>query len=202
MTNSLEVKVNKMERILEKLALGQNNTFEIISELTNTVTDEIREQVKQVVTANSLELNQTVQTVKTEIKTDIERIDDKISKTQEMAISTARVSQTSSNYVDQGEFGDMFRVSISSNRIGRLFKAVGLAKASKRKTTPYDKFKPKYAKTVIFEEKQSYQWHYKNCMDYIEDWLEKKGLLEEFYTIEVRDDMEVYIDRLYNQLDS
>lgn len=77
--------------------------------------------------------------------------------------------------------------------MGKLFKAIGLAKNSKGNTEPYRQYVPRYAITEIVKGYPVFRWHHENCVIFLENWLKKNELLEEFYSISTEKEMKIFI---------
>jgi hypothetical protein len=133
------------------------------------------------------------------VKDKFDVFEDEIQKAKEIAITTNRVRTPNYQFVNQSTFGSNFNVSLSSKRVGKLLKVVGIAQPSKNKTTPYSIYIPKLAKTNTTEKYSTHNWHYTECLKKIDKWLVSNGHYDEFYTIESRDDLEKYVDTLYDK---
>jgi hypothetical protein len=124
------------------------------------------------------------------------------SKTEEaiqIATSKAKVLEPRFEFVNQGDFGRYYNPSISNQRIGKLFKIVGLAQKSKSITTPHRPFIPEYAVTIAEEKFTNTKWHFKKCTNFIDDWLKSHGYYEQFYSFSKEKELEKFIDELYLQ---
>jgi hypothetical protein len=136
-------------------------------------------------------------------ETDLElnRIKEDTEKKLEVAVNSLR-QEIFDGYLNQGDFGRQFIVSISSIRIGKLFRIVGLAQISKGQTTAYRQYVPKYAKVITERNGDiSYSkttWHYTNCMEFIDLWLKENNLFEKFYSISTEKEMEKFIDKQFD----
>lgn len=147
---------------------------------------------------SEVEAQQKINESKNELAFD--DVKEQINVTRDIAVASSRANNIPDSYFPQSDFGDMFAVTLSSNRVGKLLKTVGLARRKKKgKTTPYHQYKPKYCKSAIIEDRQIYVWHYKNCLTFIDKWLKKECLYDEFYLNETKRDMEHYIDMLFKK---
>lgn len=186
--NNLE-KYNVSELSMQELGVLQN---QIVNAQMQSLTQELAEF------KNAYERDKAIQEIeKNSIKDGIEDMADKLESVEKIAVTSNRVRNPRYGYVNQGDFGAMFNVSISSVRVGKLLKIVGIAQKSKRKTIPYRKFIPSLAKTIASQHYTSFQWNYTGCVDHIDKWLKKEGYHTDFYSIETESDMNEFIDHLY-----
>lgn len=147
---------------------------------------------------NEYEINRTKEELeRNKMKDSIEDFSDKLEDVEGIAIASNRVRQPTYGFVNQGDFGRMFNVSISSIRVGKLFKTVGIAMVSKSTTTPLRKHVDKLAKINVQERYTSFQWHYTGCLDHIDKWMKDNGYHKEFHMIDNEKDMSNFIDRIY-----
>lgn len=130
---------------------------------------------------------------------ELEKRDLKYEKQMNVAVNSIRVNQPKYGYVNQGEFGRYFTISMSSITLGKLLKLSGIAMRSKGRTTPYRNFIPKYAQIQAHENYTSTKWHYERCLDHIDKWLKDECLFEEFYSKETEGEMKIFIDDLYDR---
>lgn len=126
---------------------------------------------------------------------EIMKIDQK--KNLEVAVNSLRVKEGRFEFINAGDFGRYFSVSIGAVFVGRLFRIVGLAQPNKGSTIPYRKHIPKYAKTNAASNYTSVSWHYVNCLKFIDEWLQENGYYEEFYSIQSEKEMEKFINQLH-----
>lgn len=125
-------------------------------------------------------------------------VEEDINATKEIAISSNRVKTSYNNYMSQGDFGKQFRVVISSVRVGRLLRVVGIALVSKSKTEPYSNLIPRYAKNTIVDGRHPhFLWNFGECLKKIDKWLKDNDYYNDFNIIETEGDMEIFIDNLY-----
>ncbi len=134
-----------------------------------------------------------------EITLEQERIKEDSEKKLEVAVNSMRVKQPKYGYVNQGDFGRFFTVSIGSRTMGKLLKVVGLAMKNKNQTTPYREHIPKCAMTEANENYTAVRWNYEKCLDYIDGWLKENDYFESFYSISSPRDMEKFINQLYER---
>lgn len=129
----------------------------------------------------------------------VERMDEKLERTIQLSVTAQRVREPKYGYVNQGEFGRYFDVPISSQRVGKLFKVVGLAQKSLATTKPYWKDVPQYALNTTYEHYTSTTWNYTECLKKIDAWLMERGLFESFYSCKTVKEKEKFIDDLYER---
>lgn len=128
-----------------------------------------------------------------------QEITERLDKTEQIAVSKAKVLEPRFEFVNQGDFGRYFNPSISNQRIGKLFKIVGLAQKSKSITTPHREFIPDYAVTIAEDKYTTTKWHFKKCVSFLENWLKDHGHYEQFYSFSKEKALEKFIDELYLQ---
>lgn len=134
------------------------------------------------------------------IKEEIKEIKADSVKQLEVTVNSMRVKEPKFNFVNQGDFGRFFSISISSVRIGKLLKVVGIAMKDRSSTTPYRTFVPNYAMPEANEKYTAVKWHYEKCLDHIDKWLRKNGYYESFYSCKTTRDLEKFIDSLYENI--
>lgn len=115
----------------------------------------------------------------------------------EVAVNSMRVKEGRFEYINAGDFGRYFSVSIGAVFVGRLLRVVGLAQPNKGQTIPYRNHVPKYAVTNAASNYTSVSWHYVNCLKKIDEWLQENGYYEEFYSLQNEKEMERFINNLY-----
>jgi len=150
-------------------------------------------------------LEEKTSTMLDETNLEINRLKEDNEKTLKTAINSLR-QEIYDGYLGQGDFGRQFRISIGSVTIGKLFRIVGLAQISKGKTTAYRQYIPKYAK-ITSASKETVNgtisfsltnWHYTNCMEFIDNWLIEHELYDTFYSIPSEKEMKNFIDKQFN----
>lgn len=103
-------------------------------------------------------------------------------------------------YINLTEFGERMMPSVSSHRVARLFKVVGLAKKRRAgRTEPYfQKIREGYAKRrVTIDGHVFYVWHHAMCTELIEQWLTDHDLYYDFKSHKSTEERERFIDKLY-----
>lgn len=111
-----------------------------------------------------------------------------------------RVEQSRFGYVSASDLGQQFQVTVGARTIGHLLRLSGLAKAKQSKTEPLrSAIIGGHAKTTMYGDYPSYQWNPEKCIRKIEKWLDKKGVLDEFYAIEDESELMKFINKLNEQ---
>jgi hypothetical protein len=135
------------------------------------------------------------------LKTDYEILKQTQQNTIEVAANSLRVKQGRFEFINQGDFGRFFSVSLSSVSVGKLLKIVGLAQPSRRGgTVPYRSVVGKYAQVTANGTYSVTQWHYENCMDKIDNWLKDNEYFEQFYSIQDEKELKEFVDELYESI--
>jgi Asp-tRNA(Asn)/Glu-tRNA(Gln) amidotransferase C subunit len=182
--------INNLKKKDEKIITSVGN----LNELTNIVFDFMKG-----VTDGYNTIKKDIETVKLDFEDAIQ----KINKEKELAIATVRISKSLEGYFSQAEFGNHFKVKIGAKTVGKLFRVVKIAKSSKKNTEPYDNLCPVYAKPSSYidgygNERVTFKYNYQKCVNKIDNWLEEKGLLEQFYSNSTPSEMESYITNLHS----
>lgn len=174
-----------------------NQMLSRIEQVNQLASDTMRRQ-----TELELRTSKKFDDMENQTNTTNDKLNDIEKKAQEalnMSASRKHIDQIVDGYVNQSDLGAHFKVNISSIRIGKLLKIVGLAQKT-RNTQPYFEYVPNYAKKrTTLDGHIHYRWNQKKCIDKIDKWLEKNGLLHEFYIIEHENDMSQFIDQLYDK---
>ena len=135
----------------------------------------------------------------TELENRIEDMEIDNEKKLEVTINTYRVDKNKWGFESQADFGNRFRVSIGSKTVGKLFKVIGIAKKSKKKTEPTrDVINSGKSTTEIVKGYETFRWHHEKCIKQLEKWLLEHDLLEEFYSIDKENDLQIFINSLYD----
>lgn len=109
-----------------------------------------------------------------------------------------RVKEHRFGFVGLGDLGQIFTVSIGAKTIGKLLRIAGLAKINQTKTEPLrSAIVNNYAKSFMYGDYPSYSWNPERCINKIERWLDKEGILDEFYAIEDEKKLMEYINNLF-----
>jgi hypothetical protein len=135
------------------------------------------------------------------MKAGLEEAREDSAKALQIAINAMRVREPLKGWMNLGEMGRSVTPSISSVRMGKLLRVVGIAKRSSSKTTPYQEYigPEKLVRVEVYDTASGYKWNFKRVFNHINVWLEKNGYLEQFYSTETEDDRARLIDRLHYQ---
>ena len=147
-----------------------------------------------------LKLQEKVDIKQTELENKIDDIKIDNEKKLEVTINTYRVDKNKWGFESQADFGNRFRVSIGSRTVGKLFKVIGIAKKSKKKTeATRDAINSGKATTEIVKGYETFRWHHEKCIKQLEKWLLDHDLLEEFYSIDKENELQIFIHNLYDK---
>lgn len=134
-----------------------------------------------------------------QVNTLVNKIEENSEKKLEVAVNSMRVKEPKYGFVNQGDFGRFFTISIGSKTMGKLLRIVGLAMKAKNQTTPYRELIPKYAMTEAYENYTAVKWNYEKCLEFVDRWLKENDYFETFYSIGSTQDMEKFITNLYEK---
>lgn len=111
-----------------------------------------------------------------------------------------RVAENRFGFVSLSDLGQQFTVSIGSKTMGNLLRIVGIAKAKQSITEPYREYITSgYAKSEMHRERPIYQYNPEKCIEKIDRWLKKHGLVDEFYSIDNEKELMAYINNLHEK---
>lgn len=169
----------------------KNNSF---LELQNIINQAIAQQQEQI--------HRTIKKQQKQLEEHEERIalqDEENRQLRNVQLKEHRVKEHRYGYISAGDLGQLFLVSIGSKTMGKLLRVVGLAKKGQARTEPLrSAIIDDYAKSFMYGDFPSYQWNPERCISKIERWLNKKGLIDEFYSIEDEKELAQYINELYD----
>jgi hypothetical protein len=119
-------------------------------------------------------------------------------------LNQARLKESKAEYVNQSDFGERFNRKLGAKTVGKLFQIVGLAKKTYNRTTPYERYVPKYAVNVVDNEiaknyDVAYVWNYNLVVEFIDKWLKNNGKYDIFYSIVKKGEMIQYVNTLYEE---
>ena len=81
--------------------------------------------------------------------------------------------------------------------MGKLLRLAGIAKSKQSRTEPMrSAIDDGFAKSQMVGEHKSYQWNPEKCIKKIDRWLNKEGIIDEFYKIDDEDKLKEYINEL------
>lgn len=126
-------------------------------------------------------------------------IDKEIQEKQlELERARHRKAENRFGYISLNDLGNQYKVSIGSKTMGILLRLSGIAKSKQSTTEPLaEMVRADYAKSqdtnwggVIW------QWNSEKCIGKIDRWLEKEGLIDQFYSITDEKELMRYIQYL------
>lgn len=162
---------------------------------------ELQAIINQAMAEQNNHLHQALAEIKEEqemLKEEIAIAKEENEQLREMDLKKHRVTEHRYGFISLGDLGQMFDVSISSQRMGKLLRLVGIAMAGSSKTEPYrTAIQDGYAKSMMYGDFPTYQYNPDKCIRKIERWLEKREKLEEFFSIPDEKELAKYIDELY-----
>lgn len=194
------VKQMQLERAKDKTAL--NIELESIKNKVGNV-QETAHEIQMVTNDTKNVVDQFVPSATeafVKVKGITDELKEEIAEVKQIQIASTRVRQPRYEYVSQGDFGRHFNVSISSVRIGKLLKIVGLAQPSKGKLAPYRQYVNSGHAIRRDDEKYTHHhWHFQKCLKKIDKWLDANNHLTRFYSITETKELDRFIDGLYNK---
>lgn len=183
-----------------------------VEELESTLEEELEYLNDQKATSLGRMFMEQNEVKKMELFNDVEKINGRIaelrSKLDNKEIQKAldkqtKLTENKAVYVNQTDFGASFNLKIGSKTVGKLFKVVGLAMKSRSSTTPYERYVPKYAQSIVNQDtsRVTYKWNYDECYKHIDSWLRDRGLYEKFYSITDKKTLGSFINVLHDDMD-
>lgn len=128
---------------------------------------------------------------------ELEIIKEENENLRDMEIKRHRMTEHRYGFISLSDLGQCYSVSIGSKTMGKLLRLAGIAKAKQSKTEPYrDMIVNNYAKSQMYGDNITYQWNPEKCIEKIDRWLDKVGVINEFYNIEDEDKLTKYISEL------
>ena len=122
---------------------------------------------------------------------------------REMELKRHRIAAHRIGFVGLSDLGQSYAVSIGSKTMGKLLRIVGLAKTKQSKTEPMRSATLNdYAKSQMYGDYPSYQWNPEKCIEKIDRWLEKEGIIDDFYAISDEKELMEYINELFEMYDN
>ena len=119
-------------------------------------------------------------------------------KQLELERARHRKAENRFGHISLSDLGNQYKVSIGSKTMGILLRLSGIAKSKQSTTEPLaEMVRADYAKSqdtnwggVIW------QWNSEKCIGKIDRWLEKEGLIDQFYSITDEKELMRYIQYL------
>jgi len=134
---------------------------------------------------------------KTQTNNDIEDLKEDTGKKLGAITNISTVKENKWIYESQSDFGSSFEVPIGAGTVGKLFKAIGLAKISKSKTEPLHDKIGRYATMENINGHKTFRWHHEYCLEFFINWLKNNELFEVFYSIPNEKEMLKFIKKIY-----
>lgn len=192
MRNNYQMSINEQEE--RAIQVSNNSQVSNNMDLSNLSSTELQIMQERIMNARIKQLENVI----TNTANEVEKMKEKQEKTLETAINSMRVQGDKYGYVTLTKFGSMFHNTISNKNVGKLLRVVGLANKKLKDTTPtMEANKKGFAMSRTNSEYSSFVWHYGNCLKVIDAWLEKEGMLEEFYGCKDLNTLEKFIDDLH-----
>ena len=188
MENNMLMELNNMSG--DELSLLQNKIINVQMQKMQNQIKTINDEVEKLKAENQLRDNNIEK-----FKTDMEVKEKSVINC--MQIQADR--KIKDNWLNQGNFGRSFIISISSQAIGKLFKVVGLAQKFGATKPKRDFINKGYVRVCLTNNGMYtfFEWHYEKCFDFILKWLKRNNKYNEFYSIENEKDMTKFINNLY-----
>lgn len=173
-----------------------------LREIENNMSfSELQNQMNQIMAMQQHKLQKEVIEIKNEQAKQSEQIsimETENSNLREVQLKEHRVKEHRFGFVGLSDLGQSFEVSIGAKTMGKLLRIVGLAKKKQSKTEPLRSATlNNYAKSKMYGDYPTYQWNPGRCIEKIERWLDKEGLIDEFCSIEDEKELMDYINNLF-----
>jgi hypothetical protein len=157
----------------------------IINQAMNLQNEQLRQQVKL------LEEKQKTLDAKLDATTD------ENTALRELELKRHRVEEHRYGFVSLADLGQVYQVSIGSKYMGKLLRLAGIAKAKQSKTEPLrSSTLNNFSKSVMYGDFPTYQWNPEKCIAKIDRWLDKIGVIDQFYAIDDEAKLHKYIQEL------
>lgn len=122
---------------------------------------------------------------------------DMYEKQLELERARHRKAENRFGYISLSDLGNQFTVSIGSKTMGIVLRLAGIAKAKSITEPLAESVRADYAKSqdtpwggIIW------QWNSERCIEKIDRWLEKEGLIDQFYSFTDEKELMKYIKHL------
>lgn len=175
----------------EQLQLIASTALQANVSLLQQQVEILRDDVLKVRTESTLAIE--------DIKQEVVEVREMQAKAVDVAVNSMRVKAPAQGWITLSQFGRCFAAVISSQRMGKMMRVIGLAMASTNRTTPYKQCidRSKYVINEPDEKGPRWKWNYTRCLHKMDVWLQERGLFEEFYSISNEKEMEDFIDSLH-----
>lgn len=175
----------------DQLQLIASTALQANVSLLQQQVETLRDDVIKVRTESSLAIG--------DIKQEVVEVREMQAKAIDVAVNSMRVKAPTKGWITLSQFGRCFAAVLSSQRMGKLMRVIGLAMVSTNRTTPYKQYidRNKYVINEPDESGPRWKWNYAKCLHKIDFWLQEQGLFEKFYSISNEKEMENFIDALH-----
>lgn len=141
---------------------------------------------------------ETLETKLEETNANVEKMRIENTELVELERKRHRLEEHRYGYVTATQLGQGYAVTIGSQSMGKLLKMAGLAKVQGRTEPLMSAIQSDYAKVVQYGDHIGYNWNPERCVKKIDKWLNKKGIIDDFYAIEDEAELIGYISQLYS----
>ena len=174
---------------MNEVAVRQGMNFAEIQNVINQAMQMQQEQLfKQI-----QKITEEQETIKAELATTTEEN----AALRELELKRHRVEEHRYGFVSLADLGQVYQVSIGSKYMGKLLRLAGIAKAKQSKTEPLrSSTLNNYSKSVMYGDFPTYQWNPEKCIAKIDRWLDKIGVIDQFYAIDDEAKLHKYIQEL------
>lgn len=164
---------------------------------------QLQEVVNKAMQMQNIQLRQEVAQIKENqevLEQDLSITKEETQKLREAEIKRHRVAEHRFGFVGLSDLGQSYEVSIGAITMGKLLRLAGLAKQKQSRTEPMRSATlNNYAKSQMYGDYPTYQWNPEKCIEKVDRWLDEKGVIDEFYTIEDEKELTQYINKLYEK---
>lgn len=132
----------------------------------------------------------------------IRKLEKKQEAQADMYVNALRAREVKEGWVNLTEFGTLFNVTISRVRVAKLLRIVGIAIKNARTTVAKREYMGDGRLCTTFITMNGHAqklWNFRRCMNHIDEWLKEHGHYEEFYSKETEEDLQRFIDKLYEK---
>lgn len=178
-----------------------NNLVKINNYIQSLNPAELEMIQKQIYEIQFSQIKQALRDVKDEVNKlkEVREIDKEMQEKQlELERARHRKAENRYGYISLSDLGNQYKVSIGSKTMGILLRLAGIAKSKQSTTEPLaEMVRADFAKSqdtnwggIIW------QWNSEKCISKIDRWLEKEGLIDQFYSITDEKELMRYIQYL------
>ncbi len=178
-----------------------NNLVSINNYIQSLNPAELEMIQKQIYEIQFSQIKQALRNVEDEVTKlkESREIDKEIQEKQlELERARHRKAENRFGHISLSDLGNQYKVSIGSKTMGILLRLAGIAKSKQSTTEPLaEMVRADFAKSqdtnwggIIW------QWNSERCIGKIDRWLEKEGLIDQFYSITDEKELMRYIQYL------